>query len=1099
MKTKRLAACLLCAVLTAANVNLSTFAASETNAEVNIDVSDSRGSFVRMEQYGNYTGSPQSQNAAVRVTDMKFMQKNGLNGKMMRMWVSLGGDFTYLNSSGKTAAKTADIVRAKVNSTAAAHFADISRYTDELLVCVQHTNMLTGTWSQNDLIVRYTAAIKALVTAFPKAKLFEVVNEPDLADGSFYSSVDDYYDCYYKAPYKALKAVNDALGLTGENSLKLGGPVTAMFIPTNRNSAGQKNTYYIRDFIRRYKTDADPDKRLDFISYHQYGSVYKGDVAFMGTEQAQLRSWLGESYGGVTLDENMPVYVSELGVFPGKNSSSLDFYADTFLNAAALASMNYHYINNAGGNLQMHPFMWFPRHTQNTNWRKNILVNDRTDNSSGAVTQYFTPTGNMFRMMAMLRHERVAAEVTPQRSGSAGDGSSLGIYTLATRDDDSVGVMLWNYQFDSNSSLASPFNKGNVTYNVRTNINGLDSIEKFRGKDVLVRLYRTDAESGSYLHRNGSAIDGAATETDSGITIDKELINLDGANTVPYEEYTVTPQGGSISFDFSFDRNKFRFAELIPIASHELARGRRAWSNGGGLSAAYAFDGDMSTRWGAKNNSYPYYIAVDLGRQCRVTSAKINWYKQNERCYGYKIYESDDGASFSLIADRSDNKSFGETEDCFSSCARYYKIEVTGCSNAAGYASINEIELFGSGEIACGADSFSNEITDVQNPRSCFASGGTLASNPARLAFDNDSSTRWIASGLAGQYIGCDLGCEYELDEVTVDWYSSGSRTYQYIVQGSADGETYFTLSDESSNKISGTVTSDVSGKKARFIRIMLTGASNPGYNPRVNEITVTAKQVNHSWEREVTAEQYVNGEWSKTESANSTVSALSKMFDGSASTRWGASTGDFPYRVTVELDEETDISYLDIDWYEGGFKNRRIYSYTVETSTDGENFAAAYDGTQSRDMGSSKCPVNARARYVRINITGVSDGGYASICELRVFGGGSAVICNTPEFTANGRRAFLIAGDGSIGAETLIINNGAEFTAMLVTAAYDSGGNLTAVSQAKQTVEANSRCSIKAEINAGGNAAFARSFLWNGKSMTPLSGVGVTAEYQKG
>ena len=809
MKTKRLAACLLCAVLTAANVNLSTFAASETNAEVNIDVSDSRGSFVRMEQYGNYTGSPQSQNAAVRVTDMKFMQKNGLNGKMMRMWVSLGGDFTYLNSSGKTAAKTADIVRAKVNSTAAAHFADISRYTDELLVCVQHTNMLTGTWSQNDLIVRYTAAIKALVTAFPKAKLFEVVNEPDLADGSFYSSVDDYYDCYYKAHYKALKAVNDALGLTGENSLKLGGPVTAMFIPTNRNSAGQKNTYYIRDFIRRYKTDADPDKRLDFISYHQYGSVYKGDVAFMGTEQAQLRSWLGESYGGVTLDENMPVYVSELGVFPGKNSSSLDFYADTFLNAAALASMNYHYINNAGGNLQMHPFMWVPRHTQNTNWRKNMLVNDRTDNSSGAVTQYFTPTGNMFRMMAMLRHERVAAEVTPQRSGSAGDGSSLGIYTLATRDDDSVGVMLWNYQFDNNSSLASPFNKGNVIYNVRTNINGLDSIEKFRGKDVLVRLYRTDAESGSYLHRNGSAIDGAATETDSGITIDKELINLDGANTVPYEEYTVTPQGGSISFDFSFDRNKFRFAELIPIASHELARGRRAWSNGGGLSAAYAFDGDMSTRW--------------------------------------------------------------------------------------------------------------------------------------------------------------------------------------------------------------------------------------------------------------------------------------------------GASTGDFPYRVTVELDEETDISYLDIDWYEGGFKNRRIYSYTVETSTDGENFAAAYDGTQSRDMGSSNCPVNARARYVRINITGVSDGGYASICELRVFGGGSAVICNTPEFTANGRRAFLIAGDGSIGAETLIINNGAEFTAMLVTAAYDSGGNLTAVSQAKQTVEANSRCSIKAEINAGGNAAFARSFLWNGKSMTPLSGVGVTAEYQKG
>lgn len=1092
-----MAVCLLCAALTAANVNIGTFAASETEAEVNIDVSAPLGSFVRMEQYGNYTGSPQSQNAAVRESDMKFMQKNGLNGKMMRMWVSLGSDFTYLNSSGKIAAKTSDIVRAKVNSTAAAHFTDISRYTDELLVCVQHTNMLTGAWSQNDLIVRYTAAIKALVTAFPKARRFEVVNEPDLADGSFYSSVDDYYDFYYKAHYKALKAVNDALGLAGENSLKLGGPVTAMFIPTNRNSDGERNTYYIRDFIRRYKTDSDPDKRLDFISYHQYGSAYKGDVAFMGTEQKQLRSWLGESYGGAVLDENLPIYVSEVGVFPGKNSSSLDFYADAFLNAAALASMNYHYINNADGNLQLHPFMWVPRHTQSTNWRKNMLVNDKIDNSSGAVTQYFTPTGNMFRMLAMLRGERVAAEVMPQRSGSAGDGSSLGLYALATRDDDSVGAMLWNYQFDNNASLAAPFNKGNITYNVRTNINGLDSIEKFRGKDVLVRLYRIDAEGGSYLHRNGSATDGAATETESGISINRELLNLDGANTVPYDEYIVTPTNGSVSFDFTFDRNKFRFAELVPIDRHELAHGRRAWSNGGGLNASYAFDGDMSTRWGAKDNRYPYYIAVDLGRLCSVTSAKINWYRQNERCYGYKIYGSTDGTSFNLLADRSDNNKFGETADYFSAYIRYCKIEVTGCSNSSGYASINEIELFGSGEIGCGADNGAAEVAEIQNPRTCFASDGTLASNPARLAFDGDSSTRWIANGLAGRYIGCDLGYEYELDRVTVDWYSSGKRTYQYIVEGSADGENYFTLSDESSNQISGTVTSDVSGKKARFVRIMLTGASNPGYNPRVNEITVTAKRVSHSWQRSASAEQYIGGVWSETENANSTAASLSKMLDGDSSTRWGVSSGDFPYRVTFKLDAETDISYLDIDWYEGGYKNRRIYSYTVEVSTDGENYTTAYDGTQSRDMGSSKCPVNARARFVRINITGVSDGGYASICELRIFGGGSSVIFNTPEFTANGRRTFLISDDGSIGAESFIVNNGAELAAALIIAAYDADGRIIAVSRKKQTVEANSRCSIAAELKDAGQAAFARAYLWSSTSMTPLSGVGETSEYK--
>jgi hypothetical protein len=80
--------------------------------------------------------------------------------------------------------------------------------------------------------------------------------------------------------------------------------------------------------------------------------------------------------------------------------------------------------------------------------------------------------------------------------------------------------------------------------------------------------------------------------------------------------------------------------------------------------------------------------------------------------------------------------------------------------------------------------------------------------NPARNATDGDVATRWAAADRNAHWIEVDLGKEYVLNQITIQWYNpNGTRTYQYDVKTAGEDKNYVTEVNRSANTQSNGVT----------------------------------------------------------------------------------------------------------------------------------------------------------------------------------------------------------------------------------------------------------------------------------------------------
>ena len=105
--------------------------------------------------------------------------------------------------------------------------------------------------------------------------------------------------------------------------------------------------------------------------------------------------------------------------------------------------------------------------------------------------------------------------------------------------------------------------------------------------------------------------------------------------------------------------------------------------------AAYAFDGDLTTRWCASSSQVPAWCTVKMKQVQDVTKAVIVWEK--EAAYQYKIEGSPDNKNWTILADRRDNRKAERTAEIpLKGEARYVRVTVTGTPSGC-WASINEI------------------------------------------------------------------------------------------------------------------------------------------------------------------------------------------------------------------------------------------------------------------------------------------------------------------------------------------------------------------------------------------------------------------------
>ena len=302
-----------------------------------------------------------------------------------------------------------------------------------------------GTFTRSQLFTAERDMLAAYKRHNPTIGYLEAENEPD---------VSTYYPTY-RFIYQVVNAVN-AMDLPGPK-IKVGGPVTDVFT-TNR----------IGKFLDDYAADTDKNKKLDFISYHEYlinisgtgaWDKEKTDPAQVAGQRAKVDTMLADHHL-----PKVPVLVTETGVFPGSRKTPLGIDADYHIQAAGLASLHYWYLAHPG----ITPFHWTVHHPDND--RKSMFA----DTDTGAARPYY----NMMRMQAMLPDTRYAA--TSDRLSAKG----IGVYGLAAADAGHVAVMSWNYQW-----------MGQASYDSKVVLSGFTG--KFLTSNVLVTRYRIAPGSGT--------------------------------------------------------------------------------------------------------------------------------------------------------------------------------------------------------------------------------------------------------------------------------------------------------------------------------------------------------------------------------------------------------------------------------------------------------------------------------------------------------------------------------------------------------------------------------------------------------------------------
>jgi DNA-directed RNA polymerase subunit RPC12/RpoP len=104
---------------------------------------------------------------------------------------------------------------------------------------------------------------------------------------------------------------------------------------------------------------------------------------------------------------------------------------------------------------------------------------------------------------------------------------------------------------------------------------------------------------------------------------------------------------------------------------------------------------------------------------------------------------------------------------------------------------------------------------------------------------------------------------------------------------------------------------------------------------------------------------------------------------DGNIETRWCAANGTVPQWWEVDLGGAITITNTKVTW-----ESVSIYQYQIEVSSDNTNWTTVVDKTSNLTVAKNNSDdFSASGRYVRIVVTGLQPGSWASFFEFRVLG----------------------------------------------------------------------------------------------------------------
>lgn len=281
-----------------------------------------------------------------------------------------------------------------------------------------------------------------------------------------------------------------------------------------------------------------------------------------------------------------------------------------------------------------------------------------------------------------------------------------------------------------------------------------------------------------------------------------------------------------------------------------ISAGRMTYSSSdnAGNTVEKIVDGDKKSRWESINGTNdPQWVYVDLGKKADITSIYIKW----EAAYAktYKIQKSDDEENWQDVYSTSQGKG-GEETISLNFSARYVRIYMTvKYFTQYGY-SIYEMQVYGLNGMASRPDDYGTNLALNKSAKSSGIvdewwmkdnNGNLKPEEVAKVdetnAVDGNNSTAYKSARADNQWLYVDLGKEYNIGRVILNWAGGAGKIYD--VQVSRNAKDWKTIYRQFKGYSDLTENIVVYSAAVRYVRVYAYTKVNDGGGIEINELQV--------------------------------------------------------------------------------------------------------------------------------------------------------------------------------------------------------------------------------------------------------------------
>ena len=261
--------------------------------------------------------------------------------------------------------------------------------------------------------------------------------------------------------------------------------------------------------------------------------------------------------------------------------------------------------------------------------------------------------------------------------------------------------------------------------------------------------------------------------------------------------------------------------------------------------------------------------------------------------------------------------------------------------------------------------------TNVALHKTATASSTEQAQFPASNVTDGDVTTRWSSAFSDPQWVQVDLGQQFPIDHVRLNWEAAGASAYQ--IQTSNDATNWTT--DVSATGGAGSQQDFSFNATARFVRVFMTARAS-AFGDSLYEFEVYSNGSGGGG----TATLLSQGKPATSSSVENASFPPQNAVDGNTGTRWSSAFSD-PQWLQVDLGATHSISQVVLNW-ETAFGK----AFQLQTSNDGTNWTTIFSTTTGTG-GIQTVNVTGSGRFVRMFGTQRGTQWGYSLWEFQVFG----------------------------------------------------------------------------------------------------------------